>query len=139
MSLLTILSLIVFLHILFWKATTKLIIRKYDGSVRLVYLLNVLLLLPCIYFAYQDHLHFFYRPDTVPLDFLFITYLCLRFFLFPHIYSLLLTLEYFKYLKTKNFPVKDVVLFIVLLLLCIISLLAMERIFGTAVNAAMSV
>lgn len=138
-----ILLILLILHILFitflWKKGFLPIIHKWNGSIRLIYLINMILLLPCIYFAYQNSLYVFYEPEEPTLKLLYWGTLLTRFFLFPHIFSTLFTIEYIKYLKAKSFPLTETALFIIQLLLCIICLLGMERVFGAEFMGAMSV
>lgn len=135
--------LLIILYILFiiflWKKVGLPLIRKWNGSIRFIYLINLILLLPCIYFAYQHSLYVFYQPEVPSLKLLYIVTLIGRFFLLPHIFTTVFTIEYSKYLKTKSFPLTETALFLVQLLLYIICLLGMERMFGDVFMAAMSV
>lgn len=139
--LLLLVFLILYIHLVIslWKKAFLPLIRKFEGSIHLLYLINTILLLPCIYFAYQNSLYIFYQPKEFFLKLLYLVIMLVRFFLLPHILTLLFTIEYIKYLKAKQFPIIKTVLFAVQLLLCIICLLGMEHIFGAEFNSAMSV
>lgn len=140
MFILLILFTLYILFIIFlWNKVFLPIIRNWNGNIRLIYLINLILLLPCIYFAYQNSLYVFYQPEVPILKLLYWWALFSRFFLFPHIFGTLFTIEYIKYLKANSFPITETALFIIQLLLCIICLLGMERIFGAVLMATASI
>ena len=136
--LLLIIGYVFFIRFL-WLKILKPIIRQLKDKIYWIYLINVIYMLPCIYFAYQNSITPFYRPEGYLLKLLFWGAIISRFFLLPQIISVLLTIEYINVLKARNYPRKEVALFVLLLLLCILCLCGMEHIFGWWFSGVMSV
>lgn len=107
--------------------------RKQLRTIQILYVLNLALLLPCVYATVVGVLNHFFEIDlhiwtrgflglTLPIIFLRILFL-------PYILSAILNAAYIWLLvKVKCFA-KEVVLFAFLLLICILGLLSVEQVF----------
>lgn len=106
--------------------------------IKLLYIINLIPLLPCFYATVAEVLyHFFeiYLPVwsrgflglTLPIIFLRIFYL-------PYIISAILNVVYLWYLIKEKSSAKEVILFAFLLSICILGLLSVENVFNAGMG-----
>lgn len=97
----------------------------------LIYFINLLTLYPCIYLTFtriigHDPLHWVWSHNFLGATMLIIFS---RIFFLPYIVSALLTMAYIKHLKKKNYPKPEMIPFVIMLILCIMGLLSVEKVF----------
>ena len=107
--------------------------KAYTRLIRIFYMINTFCLLTSCLMHYNESLPYGAGLDDGPLRWLFFLLMwpflfnwLLRLVFFPYIYSGILTVLYIKDLKQNQFPKKETILFILLLLLSILGLVCLE-------------
>ena len=112
--------------------------EKYKESFKIIkfaFLVNTVLLLPCAYLTIFKLISA--NPDSIwSFGFLGLTLpiVLLRCFYLPYIFTVVLSIIYLKYLIQLKFPIKDLLLFILLITICILGLLSLEEVFLAAMG-----
>ena len=104
---------------------------------KILYIINDATLLPC---AYLTVLNFLSAYTDVPWPWsrfflgLTLPVVMLRCFNLPYIQSAVIAIVYLCLLIKNKFPLKDTVIFVVLLIICILGLLSVEEVFWAAMG-----
>lgn len=104
---------------------------------KILYIINDVTLLPCAYLTVLNFLSVF---TDVPLPWsraflgLTLPVVMLRCFYLPYIQSSVISIVYLCLLIKNKFPLKETIIFVVLLTICILGLLSVEEVFWAAMG-----
>lgn len=105
--------------------------------IKILYIINDVILLPCAYLTVINILSGFTDVHmTWSRAFLGLTIpvVLLRCFFLPYILSAVISIAYLCLLIKNKFPLKETIIFVVLLIVCILGILSVEEVFWAAMG-----